>query len=694
MLKLVVRLHGQNIQVLELSDPATIYWAGRNENCQVPLKAENGISRQHFKVFFKEGLWNLEVVSRFNEIKVGDQNVRELPLQEGVGFSLAPYEFSIESTHSQVVSEDIQQAVGSGIVPVGRSSGYNEEIGERTLTHAIQKSVQYIFTYRNPDTKDEKIHILTSESYSVGRESSCDIILDDARVSRRQFQLSLKAGKLFLIDNQSVNGTYINKTKVTSKEPMPLNSGDQIAVLNHRFYFEIKDPEFESKMAKVQQLALVDPVLPNEMGALVEVNGSPNLPMEFNNPGMEVALPNNMFGGLQPVPAAGLPGDLLYQTPSAEGMISSQPSGALSDPEVKVLNFWGFKIPLTKKNKSRLAFGALVLVALVIGLSEDTNNFDPDSDVAVKPADPYSKLSPEDQKLVKLEYTAAKDLYSKGSYQLAKERLEIVHNKVPYYLDSKKLAELIEIGNKAMVERELEERRKREEAEVEEKIQNTVAYCRQQIKPTSSSAEIEECLASAIQLNPEHEAIVKVRADVARIEDERKAREAQEALRAAQIEELRKLYKEAYDLGEKDPLKGIAAFKEFGTRSMPDPDNLQQKAKEDIKRLERKIKARVVAAINGVKDLVESGKHKEAIIALEKATEVAPQDSTLRDEIERITEELRKKMQVFYQEGILEENIGNVDTAKDRWLKILDQDIPNGEYFGKAKAKMKKYGAG
>ncbi|MNU08930.1 hypothetical protein D3C72_2552040 [compost metagenome] len=56
-------------------------------------------------------------------------------------------------------------------------------------------------------------------------------------------------------------------------------------------------------------------------------------------------------------------------------------------------------------------------------------------------------------------------------------------------------------------------------------------------------------------------------------------------------------------------------------------------------------------------------------------------------------------MMNLYQEGILEESFGNVDGgeskagAKDKWKKILELDVSDGEYYKKAYIKLKKYGA-
>jgi hypothetical protein len=49
-------------------------------------------------------------------------------------------------------------------------------------------------------------------------------------------------------------------------------------------------------------------------------------------------------------------------------------------------------------------------------------------------------------------------------------------------------------------------------------------------------------------------------------------------------------------------------------------------------------------------------------------------------------------MQALYQEGILEESVGEVETAKTKWKKIIDQSLPDEDYYKKAKMKLKKYG--
>jgi pSer/pThr/pTyr-binding forkhead associated (FHA) protein len=63
-------------------------------------------------------------------------------------------------------------------------------------------------------------------SMVFGRSSSCDIVVEDAHMSRRHAELNLKNGVLRIVDLQSSNGTCVNGTKVGEQVLQP---GDKIS---------------------------------------------------------------------------------------------------------------------------------------------------------------------------------------------------------------------------------------------------------------------------------------------------------------------------------------------------------------------------------------------------------------------------------------------------------------------------------
>jgi pSer/pThr/pTyr-binding forkhead associated (FHA) protein len=61
----------------------------------------------------------------------------------------------------------------------------------------------------------------------IGRSHACDIVLDDASVSRRHAVLVHRGGKAVLLDDRSLNGTWVNGARVGSAN---LSDGDQVAI--------------------------------------------------------------------------------------------------------------------------------------------------------------------------------------------------------------------------------------------------------------------------------------------------------------------------------------------------------------------------------------------------------------------------------------------------------------------------------
>ena len=77
--------------------------------------------------------------------------------------------------------------------------------------------------------------LITAEGVSIGRSIESSIFLDDVTVSRSHAQIKREdSGAFVLIDNASLNGTYLNNVSV---EKNVLKNGDEIQIGKFHFVF-------------------------------------------------------------------------------------------------------------------------------------------------------------------------------------------------------------------------------------------------------------------------------------------------------------------------------------------------------------------------------------------------------------------------------------------------------------------------
>jgi hypothetical protein len=69
---------------------------------------------------------------------------------------------------------------------------------------------------------------------TIGRSPDCDIFLDDVTVSRNHAVLIDDSGRFTIEDQGSLNGTYVNRSRVESAE---LEDGDELQIGKYRLTF-------------------------------------------------------------------------------------------------------------------------------------------------------------------------------------------------------------------------------------------------------------------------------------------------------------------------------------------------------------------------------------------------------------------------------------------------------------------------
>ena len=76
--------------------------------------------------------------------------------------------------------------------------------------------------------------LLPNEQMTIGRSSDSKVFLDDVTVSRKHAAVSLVGSDWMLSDSGSLNGTYVNKNRVTTTA---LVNGDELQIGKFRFVF-------------------------------------------------------------------------------------------------------------------------------------------------------------------------------------------------------------------------------------------------------------------------------------------------------------------------------------------------------------------------------------------------------------------------------------------------------------------------
>jgi pSer/pThr/pTyr-binding forkhead associated (FHA) protein len=89
-----------------------------------------------------------------------------------------------------------------------------------------------LLVIRGPQVGDQ--FVLTPAGVVIGRAGDGDLSLDDVTVSRKHAHIYRTNDAWFLEDLQSLNGSYVNRSRVDKTE---LSGGEEIQIGKYRFAF-------------------------------------------------------------------------------------------------------------------------------------------------------------------------------------------------------------------------------------------------------------------------------------------------------------------------------------------------------------------------------------------------------------------------------------------------------------------------
>jgi len=122
----------------------------------------------------------------------------------------------------------------TGVIPAagGPETGELSPIDAAKLTNLASGSAYLVV--RRGAQEGTQFPLIPNEQMTIGRSSDSKIFLDDVTVSRKHASVALGEAGWILNDSGSLNGTYVNKNRVTSTV---LANGDELQIGKFRFVF-------------------------------------------------------------------------------------------------------------------------------------------------------------------------------------------------------------------------------------------------------------------------------------------------------------------------------------------------------------------------------------------------------------------------------------------------------------------------
>lgn len=671
MTLLVLSRDGQTIEQLHLQSGQD-YIIGRSAECDLVLSSAKGVSRNHLHIYESDQGWAIELTSKFGSALINgeDMNASEaLVLNDGDVIRISEFELKVtirlEAEIKPQQKSTSHEPVKSDILP---NQGQKQPEAEYEATSpGTVVTGQGLSPYLKISEGEVPIEVLKLEGnyWVFGRDESCEICVPNQKISRKHFELSHDGTRYFIKDLNSSNGTKVNGVAVSASERLPIISGDVIEIMNIVIEFEIRDVAFQNKLQVLPEPKPLDKALMHTLGqtalATQELNHSVDGGVFYPPPDQF-----DQWG-------QGVPGVILTDT---MGRLGNQ----------KDIKKWAL----------RGTIGALLAVALIFIVLDDKKPTQLEGKEEASSSLPgYEDLSSEQKASIEDSLNLARSLYHNGKYVLCLKEVEKIHALVPFFNNSKEMQTICQQGLNLARQSKEKQRQEKVSRETEEKIAIYVEKCRKAVGENPNLEEVEKCLQPANELNPEHPDIMELMTFVRVKQEENEARARARAAHLAQVQKGKNAYEQAAMLAKKHQLlQAIDAYQNFIGSSYPDPNNLKDQARREISSIKKKLSDLVSEGFEKCKSEYQNKAYKSAIHACDQALTHDPSRTDVSQLRRDILSDLREEMKVIYEDSILEESLGNVDAAKEKWKEIMKRDIKEDEYFHKAESKLKKYGIG
>jgi len=125
-----------------------------------------------------------------------------------------------------------------GMVAYKMSHGDTVNIDNAVFNHDVGISIEYYARNSQQTIYDHELDITDMKVVEIGRNISCHICIDHPMISRNHFNIINDQGMIFIEDNSSANGTFLNGKRIRERRQVQHN--DSIFAINTKFILKRK----------------------------------------------------------------------------------------------------------------------------------------------------------------------------------------------------------------------------------------------------------------------------------------------------------------------------------------------------------------------------------------------------------------------------------------------------------------------
>ncbi len=697
-MKITIKVFDNDQEILDKVFSEGSYRVGRSEFCDVVLEGDS-VSRSHLEFRITENNVYMTNMSQAGRVKLNNERVETAEIKDGDSLSIGNYKIVVfhgersekpadepqadnglpeamenadnanaqnnffnqeepkaEENADFNANENAEEKRGTNVLAFPEASPKIElesrvegSLALKEETEVEQKPLVARLIFTDGPRKGDEIPIEAFEII-LGRSRKVDIFIDDEKLSRQHSKIVRSGLGYRLLDLSSRNGTFVNGMRVLEH---PLTSFDVIELGDSKIKFLILD------------MGLHDPKIG---GALVQ-------PGSQDTRSVMLDLKNNADVE-QPIQA-----------------VAAKPA---ADPSNN------------KKKRIRILVGVLVALVLIFAVLPESKNSetdkakagstsgleagktDADKPIKLPPQLPkeYSDLTPEMQRAVEGHYNSALSDGSRDRLESALAHLKKIHDLLPYYKNSKDLAD--EYDKKLKLKRaELAQQDAKEGLAKDLKfyLEDGIQYLRE-----GDFDRAAESFNSAIALDPRNEIAIKglrgAELRIKNIEDVPPERDAEQDKR----DKVKDLFEKAVQaFAEKRYYETIKQAEEIRKVELKGETNYLNEAKQLIDNSKLKIREEFEPFLINAKEKYGEGDYNSCRDIAEEMIKKDPMFEEAKEILAKAKKQLNRLAKEAYIHGYILESMNRLEEAKQYWTRAKNYVRQGDPYYDKVLKKLELY---